>query len=253
MKPKESFALRWQDLVIMSRDKSKITSVKTFDKQVGRVTKDGIIIKEEGLNAVDKKPYSMIRLWRFSEIFPKIKTITQRQNVEEKFKQKPVLIADRRYPNQKLMALGNGKYIRPKSSKAGGKKTMNSANEVKKPKPQKKKETKMEKSIINKKYQGLNVNRQIVRSLSSAQAVSVELENGQHGLLQGDYFVEELKEGKETFKKYTLIEECLSKISKIEWHDIVLANRAKNTEPLLTTGAGWELYYIWLPESYRTN
>ena len=111
----------------------------------------------------------------------------------------------------------------------------------------------MEKSIINKKYQGLNVNRQIVRSLSSAQAVSVELENGQHGLLQGDYFVEELKEGKETFKKYTLIEECLSKISKIEWHDIVLANRAKNTEPLLTTGAGWELYYIWLPESYRTN
>lgn len=136
MKPKESFALRWQDLAIMSSDKSKITNIKTFDQQIGRVTRDGVIIKEEGLNAVNKEPYTMIRLWRFSEIFPKIKTITQRKNVEEKFKQKPVLIADRRYITQNLMTLGNGKYQRPpkkgkqpskvhvdsKKKKVGGKK-----------------------------------------------------------------------------------------------------------------------------------
>lgn len=116
MKPAESFPLRWQDLVIMGRNETMITSVKTFDQEVGRVTKEGIMVKEEGVNASTKEPYTMIRLWQFRDFFPKIKSITQRRNDDEKFKQKEILVADRRYLNQRLMTLCNGHYKRPHRS-----------------------------------------------------------------------------------------------------------------------------------------
>lgn len=259
MTPKESFALRWQDLVIMSRDKSKITSVKTFDKQVGRLTKDGIIIKEEGINAFDKKSYSMFRLYKFSDVFSNVKSISQRQNVDEKFKQKSVLIADRRYPNQKLMTLRNGKYVRPKGARGAQPSSIPVANKNSKSKKKKKEkvmeketEKQMEEIMVNPKYKGLKVNCQIARSLSFGPAdVVVEMIDGQHGVLKGDYFVEDFEVGDEKLKKYTLIEECLSQISKICLNDVELAKRDKEDAELLTTGAGWDLYFTWLPEEYR--
>ncbi|MDR2833179.1 MAG: hypothetical protein LBV67_05650 [Streptococcaceae bacterium] len=107
---KESFALRYQDLVSLGRNRQLKVIVKTFDGEVGNVSNEGVSLIVSGISAETKKPFNIAKLWSFKEIFPKVKSVSAIE--VEKWPIKSKLIADRRYPNQSLMTTGNRVYVR---------------------------------------------------------------------------------------------------------------------------------------------
>lgn len=115
MQRSTTFALRWQDLVQMSRDHNHTYIVKTFDGEIGRVTTRGLILVIKGVDATTNKPFKLHQLLSFKEAFIKVKSISS-MSVKSKPK-KTRLIADRRYPNQKLMTFPYSSYNRSEHTK----------------------------------------------------------------------------------------------------------------------------------------
>lgn len=110
MQRSTTFALRWQDLVQMSRDHQHTYIVKTFDGEIGRVTTRGLILVIKGINATTNKPFKLHQLLSFKEAFIKVKSVSSMPTKARTRKTR--LIADRRYPNQKLMTFPYSNYNR---------------------------------------------------------------------------------------------------------------------------------------------
>jgi hypothetical protein len=100
----------------MSRDHNHTYIVKTFDGEIGRVTTRGLILVIKGVDATTNKPFKLHQLLGFKEAFIKVKSISS-MSVKSKPK-KTRLIADRRYPNQKLMTFPYSSYNRSEHTKA---------------------------------------------------------------------------------------------------------------------------------------
>jgi hypothetical protein len=115
MQRSTTFALRWQDLVQMSRDHNHTYIVKTFDGEIGRVTTRGLILVIKGVDATTNKSFKVHQLLSFKEAFIQMKSISS-MPVKAKPK-KARLIADRRYSNQKLMTFPYSSYNRSERTK----------------------------------------------------------------------------------------------------------------------------------------